>query len=334
MSSKKPQIPPSIRDILSRPSTTALETFDPWNSASTGHQRAEKSQTAAPEWQQVRSQKLGSQFGDRSGRGGGYGAGEWDWVTSEEYQENIRREQRTGDIRALMGGVKKRRLDGGMVETKQIATQGRIDMSIKKGNGAFVLEDSDGDGGGDRASKRPQIQSSCGAREISTETHKNVGVNPPPQPISQSTIPASNPTRTESSPIPQSTSPDKIIFENLNIYINGSTYPLVSEHKLKQLLVSNGATVSLGLARRSVTHVILGRPNNTRSGNGAGGGLSGRKLQQEIQRVGGKGVKFVGVEWVLESLKAGCRLSEARFATLHMAPDKQRSVMSMFKRAE
>ena len=101
------------------------------------------------------------------------------------------------------------------------------------------------------------------------------------------------------------------IFAGLTIYINGSTFPLISDHKLKHLLASHGANISLALGRRSVTHVILGKPNGERGG--AGGGLSGSKLQKEVQRVGGKGIRFVGVEWVLECLRVGRRVGEGRF---------------------
>ena len=84
------------------------------------------------------------------------------------------------------------------------------------------------------------------------------------------------------------------IFQGLCFYINGSTAPLISDHKLKHLLVERGAKMSIALGRRSVTHVILGTANER---GGAGGGLAGGKIQKEIARVGGKGVKFVGVEW-------------------------------------
>ena len=89
----------------------------------------------------------------------------------------------------------------------------------------------------------------------------------------------------------------KQIFQNLTIYINGSTAPLVSDHKLKYLLAEHGARISIGLGRRSVTHVILGTPNGNSGSKGAGGGLAGGKIQKEIRRVGGCGVKYVGVEW-------------------------------------
>ncbi|KAF7858772.1 uncharacterized protein EAF02_011096 [Botrytis sinoallii] len=119
------------------------------------------------------------------------------------------------------------------------------------------------------------------------------------------------------------------IFDELVIYINGSTYPMVSDHKLKQLLAENGARMSMHLGRRRVTHVILGKPSAV--GSGAGGGLAGGKLEKEIRRIGGCGVKYVGVEWVLESIKAGKRLSETRFSNLKVAPKGQRSVYGMFK---
>ncbi|KAF2457637.1 hypothetical protein BDY21DRAFT_285734 [Lineolata rhizophorae] len=118
------------------------------------------------------------------------------------------------------------------------------------------------------------------------------------------------------------------IFRGLCVYINGSTAPLVSDHKLRHLLAEHGATLSIALGRKSVTHVILGSPN--RNGRGAGGGLAAGKLQKEITRVGGKGIKFVGVDWVLESVKAGKRLSEGRFSVLKIAPERQRSVLWIY----
>lgn len=85
------------------------------------------------------------------------------------------------------------------------------------------------------------------------------------------------------------------IFNNLVIYVNGSTHPIISDHKLKHVLAENGARMALHLGRRQVTHVILGRP--AAGFVGAGGGLAGGKLEKEIRRVGGVGVKYVGVEW-------------------------------------
>jgi len=91
----------------------------------------------------------------------------------------------------------------------------------------------------------------------------------------------------------------KGVFDGLVIFINGSTHPVISDHRLKYLLAENGARISLHLGRRGVTHVILGKPLTGESG--AGGGLSASKIQKEISRVGGCGVKFVGVEWYVKS---------------------------------
>ncbi|KAJ4422530.1 hypothetical protein N0V82_002864 [Gnomoniopsis sp. IMI 355080] len=118
------------------------------------------------------------------------------------------------------------------------------------------------------------------------------------------------------------------IFDGLVVYVNGSTHPHISDHKLKHVLVENGASMSIHLGRRKVTHVILGRPSGP--SGGAGGGLAGGKLDKEIRRVGGCGIKYVGVEWVLESLKAGRRLPEAKFGNLKVASKGQPSVYGSF----
>lgn len=88
----------------------------------------------------------------------------------------------------------------------------------------------------------------------------------------------------------------KKVFDGLVIYINGSTYPLIGDHKLKHLLVENGAKLSLHLGRRHVTHVILGKPSGSQ-GTGAGGGLAGTKIEKEIRKIRGCGVMYVGVDW-------------------------------------
>ncbi|TDZ27359.1 hypothetical protein C8035_v010531 [Colletotrichum spinosum] len=118
------------------------------------------------------------------------------------------------------------------------------------------------------------------------------------------------------------------LFDGVTVYVNGSTHPIISDHKLKRVLVENGARMSINLGRRQVTHVIVGKPAGV--GAGAGGGLAGGKLEKEIRKTGGCGVKYVGVDWVLESLKAGTRLAEARFAPLKVAREGQKSVYGLF----
>ncbi|KAF4439834.1 DNA repair protein REV1 [Fusarium austroafricanum] len=113
------------------------------------------------------------------------------------------------------------------------------------------------------------------------------------------------------------------IFDGTIIHVNGSTFPLISDLKLKQLVTEHGGQMSLHLGRRRLTHVILGRPAGGYSG---AGGLAGGKLEREIRRTAGCGVK------ILESLKAGKRLPEARFSDIKVAPKAQSSVYNLFSK--
>lgn len=134
------------------------------------------------------------------------------------------------------------------------------------------------------------------------------------------------------------------------IYVNGSTHPVISDHKLKHVLAENGGRLSIHLGRKQVTHVILGKPSGG-AHSGSGGGLAGGKMEKEIRKVGGKGLKYVGVEWygsslskpffanhnnnrVIESLKIGKRLPEAQFANLKVAHKGQQSIYGMFKKTD
>ena len=87
---------------------------------------------------------------------------------------------------------------------------------------------------------------------------------------------------------------EKQIFGGLCFYVNGSTAPLVSDHKLKYLLSAHGARHAIALGRRTVTHVILSTNN---ASGGAGGGLAATKIQKEVARTGGKAVKYITVGW-------------------------------------
>lgn len=126
-----------------------------------------------------------------------------------------------------------------------------------------------------------------------------------PQPVivenPESIPPSHQPTTLNEDRPHQEPAPKKQVFENLCVYINGTTGPLVSDHKLKYLLAQHGARISIALGRKTVTHVILG---NTYNKGGAGGGLAGTKIQKEVSRVGGKGIKFVSVEWYASLLQS------------------------------
>lgn len=64
--------------------------------------------------------------------------------------------------------------------------------------------------------------------------------------------------------------------------------PVISDHKLRYVLAQHGASQSIALGRRTVTHVVLGTN---------GGGLAGSKLQKEIVKARGNVVKYITVEW-------------------------------------
>jgi hypothetical protein len=127
----------------------------------------------------------------------------------------------------------------------------------------------------------------------------------------------------DGSPSKQTQTPDppppSQIFSGLNIYLNGSTLPHISDHKLKHLLAQHGANISIALGRRTVTHVILSDK----------GRLAAGKIQKEVTKIGGKGVKFVGVRWVLDSIEKGRRQPESRYEVVRLAMKGQRSVLGM-----
>ncbi|CAG7954638.1 unnamed protein product [Penicillium olsonii] len=269
--------------------------FDPWQSASTGHQRIEGgSFLGSTPWREARSSKLTQQYksgdclpqrresdttlvpGAFDGKCGPesppQAPGEWTMLNEEDAKRN---QLGVRDIRSFMGVGKRKAVDDQDDQVKRV-----------KGPG----------------------------KEISA-------------PVKDVT-----PARVESEPQSGNASLDLAstsdIFARVTVFINGSTLPQISEYKLKHLLASNGARTSIYMARKTVTHVIIGNPNTGSSG--AGGGLSARKLQQEIARGGWKGVRIVSVDWAIESMKAGRRLAESRFPGMHVASKGQRSIAGMF----
>ncbi|ETS81299.1 hypothetical protein PFICI_06301 [Pestalotiopsis fici W106-1] len=254
--------------------------FDPWNSSSTGHQRAENRLGGSTGWRDSRSAKLQSQF--RSGAGGGQrmsdavGAGSQHW--DPELQGIVPPELRARAKNSVMDMLVK---PGTMKRSLSSTSRGSDQSSLANGD-----------------ENKLTAEENLARRRKSEDESQQEKIDRP-----------------------------RKIFDGVVVYVNGSTYPVISDHKLKHLLAEHGARMSIHLGRRQVTHVILGRPAG--GGNGGGGGLAGGKLQKEIQKVGGAAVKFVGVEWIMESIKAGKRLPEARFSNLKMAAKGQQSVFGM-----
>lgn len=255
--------------------------FDPWNSVALGHQRAE---TKGPEgWRENRTRKLHSQLA--AGSTGGARLSDAVGAGSEDFDE----------ARGVL--IPK--------EVRARAKSSVMDMLRRPGT---MNRSSSGAPGGRRRSMPPEIKKDAAeVEEIKVEVGSSTGEKAV---ASHARKVDRNDDSGEGAAEPrtQDGNGDGLgiksggIFDGLVIYVNGSTHPLVSDHRLKHLLVENGARMSIHLGRRQVTHVILGRPSGPSghgrgSAAGAGGGLAGGKLEREIRRIGGCGVKYVGVEW-------------------------------------
>ncbi|KAI8938936.1 hypothetical protein NX059_004789 [Plenodomus lindquistii] len=271
-------LPPSKQPRQST-ATARRAFFDPWNSSSTGHQRAENRLSGSSSWRVSRNLKLGEQY--RAGRDGGKRVADAIGAGSTHFGNDGRKENGAWD-------------DG----ARGLRTGGQKSLAEVWGaSEATTTTPSEED-----------------TKSLHTDEHRHHGHD--------STLDLHKNARDE----PLAQPAQKQMFTGLCFYINGSTAPMVSDHKLKHLLALHGASHSIALGRRSVTHVILGT-SSTRGG--AGGGLAATKIQKEIARTGGKAVKFITAEWVLESIKAGRRLPESRFSPLKLASKSQQSVFGI-----
>ncbi|KAI1113045.1 BRCA1 C terminus domain-containing protein [Nemania sp. NC0429] len=278
------------------------QTFDPWNSSSTGHQRAENRLGASTGWRDSRNRKLMSQY--TGGPGGGkrvsdtVGEGSRDWdprakaLITPEMQSRAR--SSVLDMLAKPGTMKRQ---ASSTSSAPPSTSTTTPASAMAANGSRS-----------ERSRSPSPKNGTGIDEERLMARRE----------------EEDAARENNAKRPRR------IFDGVVVYLNGSTHPLISDHKLKHVLAENGGSMSSHLGRRRVTHVILGRP--AAAGYGAGGGLAGGKLQREISKLGGPAVKYVGVQWVLESIKAGKRLPEARFVDLKVASKGQQSVYGLYSK--
>ncbi|CAN9179828.1 unnamed protein product [Alternaria alternata] len=266
--------------------------FDPWNSSSTGHQRAENRLSGSTSWRASRSLKLGEQF--KAGRDGGRRVADTVGAGSEDFGKDGRKDNGSWEkgAKGLRTGGQK-----SLAEVWAASKAGRK-QSQQKDTKCVAMNAHDMSNHGQ--TNAPPVFSDAGT-ESDAHVHSD---------LSQSS----------------SKPPENQIFAGLCFYLNGSTAPLVSDHKLKRLCAAHGARHSISLGRRTVTHVILGRVN---ANGGAGGGLAATKIQKEITRTGGKAVKFINAEWVLDSIKANRRLPESRYSPLKLAPSTQNSIFGM-----
>ncbi len=238
------------------------ELFDAWNSSSTGHQVSPSLLAGSTAWRESRSLKLGAQFG--AGGSGGKRISDSVGAGSENFGRDGRKA--TGSWMAGAAGLR---------EMGQ--------KSIQEAMRAGITKKVDGR---DKCVESKMVKAKVEAVErlSATGTGEELDNTPPPGGQSKKDDGDDDPSLGKC----------RKMFDGLCFYINGSTAPAVSDHKLKHLLCERGARISIALRRRGITHVILGKNNGS---GGCGGGLAATKIQKEVSRVGGKGLKFVSVEW-------------------------------------
>ncbi|KAI1751270.1 BRCA1 C terminus domain-containing protein [Xylaria castorea] len=290
-------MPPSKAPVPQAAEPVHGQKFDPWNSSSTGHQHAENRLGVSTGWRTSRNQKLMIQF--TGGAGGGKRVSDTVGEGSSNYDPQAK---------ALI-----------TPEARSRAQCSVLDMLANPG----MMKPSSFSS----ASEPPLMSAPIPASTSSEFRNGRLMSFSSHEMTAEERLMARR--REEDAAREQAKQPRKI-FDGVVVYLNGSTHPLISDHRLKHVLAENGANMSSHLGRRKVTHVILGRP--VAGGSGSGGGLAGGKLQREITKIGGPAVKFVGVQWVLESIKAGRRLPEARFADLKVASKRQQSVYGLYSK--
>lgn len=291
------------------------EVFDVFHSSGTGHQRAENRLAGSTSWRDSRTLKLREQFS--AGTGGGKRVQDTIGAGSFHFQKKrLARDYGSTDLNL---GEQDRISDRLTIakDVERPAKRQRVETTASQ---SIIQENK----------KTPVRSKGASRRRVSSQDAFEPSPSDLLSPIDPNSSNPDQPT-SQHGEDPEYALEEKQypqIFTNVNVYINGSTAPLISDHKLKHLLSSHGGKTSIGLGRQTVTHVIIGRPN---SNGGCGGGLAGSKIQKEIATTG-KSVKFVTAEWVIESVKAGKRLPESQFEAVRMAPKRMGSVASMFGR--
>lgn len=296
--------------------------FDPFNSSATGHQRAENRLGGSTSWRDSRSLKLREQF--VSGSGGGKRVSDTVGAGSLDFGQDGRTESG-----GWVDGAKGLRTGGQTSLWESMKLEKDVDRSVEK-KIAEKVKDATTVVNAFTPFKKPDGS----IRETSWTSHESSPshlLSPwdaadPSQNAFEDQTQSEERVEEDTSTSDPTSHPQ--IFSGLTFYINGSTAPHISDHKLKHLLSLHGGNLSIALGRRSVTHVIIGKPST--AGEGCGGGLAGTKIQKEISRQRGKAIHFVTVEWVVQSAKAGKRLAESRFEGMKLAPKGVSGIAGMF----
>ncbi|KAH8156696.1 hypothetical protein CIB48_g11547, partial [Xylaria polymorpha] len=228
--------------------------FDPWNSSSTGHQQAENRLGVSTGWRTSRNRKLMGQFTGGAGGGkrisdtAGEGAQHWDHQAKAVITPEVRSRARCSVL----------------------------DMLAKPG----AMKPSSSS-----SASAPPVAPAPAAASTSTSSEFRKAKSRSSSPSEMTAEECLMARRREEDAAREQAKQPRKIFDGVVVYLNGSTHPLISDHKLKHVLAENGASMSSHLGRR---------------------------------------------KWVLESIKAGRRLPEARFADLKVASKGQQSVYGLY----
>lgn len=297
----------------SNPSVAAKPTrviFDPFNSSATGHQRADSRLAGSTSWRDSRNSKLRQQY--LSGSTGGKRVADTVGAGSEDFGKDGRLENgawergasglRTGGQQSIWESMKV------VKDVERPTKKIKLDTEAKPTNVVNPFT--------------PFIKADGTVRQTSWTSHEDrQDMDVVPTTLKDVSLYSNR------GPEPEIQAPKPQIFSGLTIYINGSTMPFISDHKLKFLLSSHGAHTTVALGRRTVTHVVVGRTNTV---GGCGGGLAASKIHKEITKLGGKGIKFVTADWIVDSVKAGKRLSELKYQGLKLSAKGHNSVANLF----
>lgn len=243
--------------------------FDPWNSSSSGHQRAENRLGASTGWRDSRNAKLHAQFrGDAKRVSDAVGAGARDW--DPKLQAVVPPELRARARCSVADMLAKPRTMQRSLSSLSSSSSTSLPSAASSSTGVDTATSAAPNKGGQSSTARTTEENERLAEYAEKADDEDKKTSPD-----------------------QEEGPGRL-FAGVVVYVNGSTHPQISDHQLKHVLAKHGGRLSSHLGRRQVTHVILGRP--------IGGGLAGSKLQKEIQKVRGAAVKFVGVEWCVSNL--------------------------------
>jgi hypothetical protein len=321
--------PPNHKGKAAKPSRAI---FDPFNSSATGHQRAENRLGGSTSWRDSRSLKLRQQF--VSGSGGGKRVSDTVGAGSLDFGRDGRTESGgwSDGAKGLRTGVQTSLWESMKVEkdVERPAKKIKVEDDATRVVNAFTpVKKADGSY---RETSWTSHEASPSHLLSPWDVDDELSSSLFDEHLIQAVEDVEEKTKSTAAELPSLTSPTTPtypqIFSNLTFYINGSTAPHISDHKLKHLLSLHGGNLSISLGRKSVTHVIIGKPGS--AGEGCGGGLAGTKIQKEVSRQRGKALHFVTAEWVVQSAKAGKRLAESRLKGMKLAPKGVGGIAGMF----